>query len=347
MSQEFRELLKKIGSGPHTGENLTREEAAIATELMLTEKATPAQIGGFMIAHRIKRPTGAELAGMLDSYTAFGPKLKPTFPEQKPIVLGIAYDGRNRTFPINPMTVLILLTAGQSVILHGGDRMPTKYGVPLIEIWQNLGLDFRQFDLNKTQQFFAATGLGFIYLPQHFPQANKIVQYRDEIGKRPPFATMELIWSPYQGETHIMAGFVHPPTEKMFTDAIAIRGKSQKLTTIKGLEGSPDLPRDRTAIIGLFDQIGMMERLHLHHYDYGISNYNPVIETAENIALQIQELLQGKDSELFNSAVWNGGFYLWRNGICADMETGINRVKEMLKNGKVREKLQQLKDIYG
>jgi anthranilate phosphoribosyltransferase len=63
MSQAFRELLKKVGSGTHTSEHLTREEAATATRMILEQEATPIQIGAFLIAHRIKRPTGTELAG--------------------------------------------------------------------------------------------------------------------------------------------------------------------------------------------------------------------------------------------------------------------------------------------
>jgi anthranilate phosphoribosyltransferase len=41
--------------------------------MMLLQEATPAQIGAFMIAHRIKRPTSQELAGMLDAYEQIGP----------------------------------------------------------------------------------------------------------------------------------------------------------------------------------------------------------------------------------------------------------------------------------
>ncbi len=75
MSSEFRELLKKIGSGAHTHKNLTFEEAGLALEMMLTEVATPAQIGAFLIAHRIKRPTAEELGGMLKTYNRLGPKV--------------------------------------------------------------------------------------------------------------------------------------------------------------------------------------------------------------------------------------------------------------------------------
>ncbi|MEL7520217.1 MAG: hypothetical protein AAGJ80_01140, partial [Cyanobacteria bacterium J06553_1] len=73
--EQFRDLLKKVGSGTHTSKPLSRSEAAIATHLILTQAATPVQIGAFMIAHRIRRPTPTELAGMLDTYDALGPQL--------------------------------------------------------------------------------------------------------------------------------------------------------------------------------------------------------------------------------------------------------------------------------
>src|SRR5579883_565204 len=250
MSHAFRELLRKVGSGTHTSESLTREEAAATTRMMLQQEATPAQIGAFMIAHRIRRPTGTELAGMLDAYEELGPRLQPITANHPVTVMSVPYDGRSRTAPIGPLGALILATAHCPVIMHGGDRMPTKDGEPLINIWRGLGIDWSQLSLAQVQQVLETAGLGFVYLPVHFPLAQGLVPYRDQIGKRPPLATMELIWSPYAGETHLVSGFVHPPTELMFQEALALRGLGH-FTTVKGLEGSCDLPRERTAIIGL------------------------------------------------------------------------------------------------
>ncbi len=266
MSHAFRELLRKVGSGPHTGENLTRPEAAAATRMMLLQEATPAQIGAFMIAHRIRRPTGAELAGMLDAYAELGPQLQP-ITASPVLVLGIPYDGRTRTAPISPLTTLILATAGCPVILHGGDRMPTKDGDPLILFWQGLGVDWTQLSLEQVQTVLEQVGVGFVYLPRHFPLAQGLVPYRDQIGKRPPLATMELMWCPYAGNAHLVSGYVHPPTEGMFQAAFDLRGVTT-FTTIKGLEGSCDLPRERTAIVGLGND-HQFERLVLHPRDFG------------------------------------------------------------------------------
>jgi anthranilate phosphoribosyltransferase len=342
MSNEFRELLRKVGSGPHTSEDLSRSEAEAATRMILLQEATPAQIGAFMIAHRIKRPTGEELAGMLDAYDQLGPKLEPIASPYPVTVFSIPYDGRSRTAPILPITTLILATAGVSVILHGGDRMPTKEGIPLIELWNGLGIHWEKLSLAQVQQVLEATRVGFIYLPNHFPLAQGIVPYRDQIGKRPPFSTLELMWSPYAGETHLVSGFVHPPTENMFREAFAMRGL-QHFTTVKGLEGSCDLPRDRTAIIGLNSPTqGLFNRLHLVPREHGFAGKEIAIAAPDELVVILQSVLQGKPSEMMQAAIWNGGFHLWRCGVCPDIQTGFSTAEALLSEGKVAQTLKQI-----
>ena len=199
MSDEFRELLKRIRSGTHTSKSLTREEAATATKMMLLQEATPAQIGAFTIAHRITRPTPEELAGILDAFAELGSKLEVNpHSDRPPVVLGTPYDGRSRTVPVTVITALILASVDIPVVMHGGDKMPTKYGIPLIEIWQQLGIDFSGFDLAQTQAIYNQSYLGFVYLPQHFPAAHQFVPFREQIGKRPPFATADACCSTLQ-----------------------------------------------------------------------------------------------------------------------------------------------------
>ena len=341
MSNLFKDLLKKVGSGQHTSHNLTRAETGLATKMMLLGEATPAQIGAFLIAHRIKRPTSEELAGMLDAYNELGPKLKAISSERPAIIFGVPYDGRIRTAPITPITALLLACSGQNVIMHGGGRLPTKYGLTLVEIWQELGVDWTKLNLSKTQQILEKTGIGFVYTPQHFPLIKTIWEYRDQIGKRPTFATMELIWCPYAGDAHIITGFVHPPTEERFRATLSHMGIS-KFTTVKGLEGSCDLPRDRTAIIGLGNATETLERLLLVPRKYGFTTKNVPLNSTEQLISEMKSILTAQPSELMETAVWNGGFYLWRCGICANIDEGFAKAQEIFNSGAVLEKLREL-----
>ncbi len=347
MSTEFRELLKKVGSGAHTHKDLTREESALATKMMLEGIATPAQIGAFLIAHRIKRPTGEELAGMLDTYTEMGEKLTQISNTKYPLtILGIPYDGRTRTAPISPITSLILACADVPVLMHGGERMPTKYGLTLAEIWQSLGVNLTNLSLEKVQKLLEKTNFGFLYLPNHFPLAQTLVQYRDEIGKRPPLATLELIWQPYQGNSHLIAGFVHPPTEKMIRDALVLRGE-KTYTLVKGLEGSGDLKLQTTNIVFITDPNSEEKYyyLKLKSLDYGINSKDINLTSETDYFQQLKDLLAGKNSILTDSAIWNGGVYLWRCGVCESIEEGIKISENFLKNGKLAEKLAEIIDF--
>ncbi|WP_017301378.1 anthranilate phosphoribosyltransferase family protein [Nodosilinea nodulosa] len=343
MSNEFRDLLRQVGSGSHTSRPLTRAEAEAATRMMLTQTATPAQIGAFMIAHRIKRPTAAELAGILDAYAALGPTLPALAGggESPALVLSCPYDGRSRTAPVTPITALVLAAAGIPVLLHGGDRMPTKEGIPLVELWEQLGVDLRAHTLAQAHTLLSRTGIGFVYLTQHFPAAHGLVPYRDQIGKRPPLATAELMWSPYAGPHTLVMGFVHPPTEELAKGTFSLRGQTDWIT-VKGLEGSCDLARSRTAIVGVNHQ-GRFERLLLHPRDYGFDGDDGELGDEACLGNRLLEVLAGRSSDLHLAALWNAGFYLWQGGAAATLEAGLAQAKDLLATGKALAKLEDLR----
>lgn len=344
MSNIFRDLLKKVGSGTHTSQNLSREESALATRMMLEQTATPAQIGAFMIAQRIKRPTIPELAGMLDCYEEMGGELMAPLTDHRTMVLNNPYDGRQRNAPVTPLTALILAAAGVPVILHGGERMPTKMGLPLVEIWQGLGIDWSRLTLSQTQEVLNLTYVGFVFLPQHFPAAHGLVPYREQIGKRPTLATVELMWAPCNGQQHVVSSFVHPPTETRTQETYHLR-KTYEFTTVKGVEGSCDLARSRTAIVGmgsLREGVPVFERLLLHPRDYGFDGQDPSLD--DDFVLTLEGTIHGEPSELTRSVVWNGGFYLWRSGAVATLSEGFQRAQTLLETRQVKAKRDQIRD---
>lgn len=347
MSHEFRLLLKKIASGTHTNKELTREEMAQAMALMFTQDATPAQIGAFLVAHRLKRPSSAELAGILDAYDRFGQKFKFTLGDDQqsnplPVVFGLPYDGRDRTVPVFPLVALILLTQNIPVITHGSDRFPTKYGICLRELWQCLGLGCHHLSFDQAQQLFQETGFGFLYLPHHFLPAQNLMPYRDQIGKRPPLASAELIWTPYAGPCQLISGFVHPPTEARFQDTLALRGRHQYVT-VKGLEGGTDLSLNRTAIVGIQRPNQEFERCLINPEHYGFRGHDVPLQSLSQIWQEYQHILRGQSSPLTSSVIFNGGFYLWILGQCDSLEKGFSLAETLLHQGQVLQTLDRLK----
>jgi anthranilate phosphoribosyltransferase len=321
----FRELIGKVGSGEHTSTGLTREEARTAMDLMLQGQVSEAQLGAFLIAHRIRRPLPIELAGMLESYRHHGPALRT--PGKRALSFGVPYDGRSRTAPLLPLVALLLASAGVPVVLHGGDPMPVKYGVTLAELFSAIGIEWRALPLPVLQQRLDQHNLALTHQPDHFPAAERLVAARDEIGKRPPVASLELLWTPHQGDHLLISGFVHPPTEKRAWEALELAGESDVLT-VKGLEGSTDLPASRAGITAR-QQGGSVERLLLHPRDHGLHGEEVPWESLDIWQQQALAALVG-EGPLAQTLLWNLGSYLWLTNQIATVAAGLEQARALL-----------------
>ena len=318
---------------------MTRKESADALNLILTGIPSPAQIGAFMIAHRIKRPEPQELAGMIDTYLKLGPKFNSHKNERRPICFGMPFDGRTRTAPIYPLTTLVLISAGQPVVIQGGGRMPVKHGITAHELFASLGLNLLGLNMNEVQNCFLENGFALIHQPDHFPLAENLIYYREEIGKRPPIASMELLWTAHQGEHLLISGFVHSPTEERHWHTLKLMGE-KNFMTIQGLEGGIDLPIGKECVIGGLQNEAIM-RLKIHAKQYNYSGKDISLKTLENWKEQSFKLLNN-EGPLKNSVSWNAGVYLWAAGISKSIEEGIKKSSSLIQSGAVKSTLQKI-----
>ncbi len=321
----FRELIAKVGSGEHTSTGLSRQEASEAMALMLSGSLDPAQLGAFLIAHRIRRPTPEELSGMLDTFQAMGPTLAT--PGRRALCFAVPYDGRSRTAPLLPLLALTLAAAGQPVVLHGGGPMPVKYGVTLAELFGALDIAWDELSLETVQQRLDRHNLALTHQPLHFPAAEGLVRARDLIGKRPPVASLELLWTPHRGERLLISGFVHPPTEQRAWQALRACGETDVLT-VKGLEGSTDLPTTRAGITARL-RGEHTERVVLHPRDHGITAPEVGWHSLETWREQGLAALRG-EGPLAEALLWNLGCLLWQSDQFSGLPVALEQARALL-----------------
>ncbi len=121
---------------------------------------------------------------------------------------------------------------------------------------------------------------------------------------------------------------------------LKIRGQDIPFTFVKGLEGSCEIRLAQTTIVAVSkaNVPEGFEYLKLHPQDYGFLQAEAPLLSPENLFSQINRVLQGDFCELTPPVLWNGGFYLWRAGLCPDLATGIAKAKDLLNNGLVAQK---------
>ena len=333
----FRELIAKVGSGERTSTGLSRTEADEALTRLLLGQASGAQAGAFLIAHRLRRPRACELAGMVDAYRRLGPTLPPN--PRPTISFGAPFDGRSRTAPLLPLTALLLNTAGLAVFLQGGDPMPVKYGVTQAELLRALDLPLDDLDWSAMQDLFTRDGLALLHQPRHFGLAEGLIPLREQIGKRPPIATLELLWSCASDAQLQVSGFVHAPTEQLMADTWELLGVRSGLT-VKCLEGGVDLPTSRVSIAAHWRQ-GEQERLILQARDHGLQADDVDLTTLEAWSAMARAALDG-NGPLVKPLIWNCGVLLGRCQRQPDLEAGLATAERLLISGSVRERRQEL-----
>ncbi|RMF94154.1 MAG: anthranilate phosphoribosyltransferase [Nitrospinota bacterium] len=201
----FIPFLQAVGRGEKLKRDLTVDEAREAMRLLLSGQATPAQIGAFLIAQRVKGESADEVVGFTEAARTFCQQLSLSVPGL--IDLGLPYDGKTRTLQLAPIAALVAAAAGQPVVLHGNRRIPTKCGLGPADLLEALGIPVDLPPAVVARQV-AELGIGFLYVPRFCPAWHALTPLRHQLGLRTVLNTVEKLWNPSRAPI-LVAGFFH------------------------------------------------------------------------------------------------------------------------------------------
>jgi anthranilate phosphoribosyltransferase len=180
------------------GRSLTVAEAAAVMEEMMEGKATPAQMGAFLTALRIKGETAEEIAGLAGvmrskatPVTAAGPLLD---------IVGTGGDGSN-TFNISTAAAFVAAGAGIKVAKHGNRAASSQCGSA--DVLEALGV---KIELNAGQvcRCIEQVGIGFMFAPAFHPAMKYAAGPRKEMGIRTVFNILGPLTNPAGAEYQVI-----------------------------------------------------------------------------------------------------------------------------------------------
>lgn len=160
---------------------LDRGEARDAFEIIMSGEATPSQIGGFLMALRVRGETVDEIVGAVGSMRAR--MLPVTVPGDAIDIVGTGGDGTG-TYNISTLAAIITAGAGISVAKHGNRALSSKSGTA--DALSNLGVNL---DIGPAliSRCVSDAGLGFMFAQLHHPAMRHVGPTRVELGTRTIF----------------------------------------------------------------------------------------------------------------------------------------------------------------
>ena len=330
------------------GEDMTEPEMQDTMADILTAKATPAQIGSFLTALRIKGETVDEITGAAKALRARGEKLvlanhlvavdrDEINVDDETIVdtCGTGGEGTN-TFNVSTATAFVVAGAGVKVAKYGQRTDSSLCGSAMVLEALGVNLDINTAGVEKCIQ---EVGIGFLYGPRFYGTMTYPTEVRQEIGIRTIFNLLGPLTNPAGAPVQILGVYSPELTEKI---AQVLKRLDTKQAFVVHGEGT----FDEISICGP-TQISHLKEGTINTFtvtpeEYGFKRAKPEDirggSAGENARI-ITEILEGHQGPKRDTVLFNAGAALVAAGLDKDFKAGIERAGEVIDSGRARQKL--------
>ncbi|KRR06479.1 anthranilate phosphoribosyltransferase [Bradyrhizobium jicamae] len=182
--------LKSIIGKVATGATLTREETAFAFDSMMSGEATPSQVGGLLMALRVRGETVEEITGAASAMRSR--MLRVSAPHEPVDIVGTGGDASG-SVNVSTCSAFIVAGAGVPVAKHGNRALSSRSGAA--DVLASLGV---KIDLapEEVARCVHEAGIGFMFAPVHHPAMKHVGPARVELATRTIFNLLGPLCNP-------------------------------------------------------------------------------------------------------------------------------------------------------
>ena len=243
---------------------LTRAEAETAFQALFEGAATPAQMGGFLMALRTRGETVDEFAA---AASVMRSKCLPVrAPAGAMDIVGTGGDGKG-TLNISTATAFVVAGAGVIVAKHGNRNLSSKSGAAdaLTELGLNVmvGPEIVERCLNEA-------GIGFMMAPMHHPATRHVMPVRAELGTRTLFNILGPLTNP-AGVKRQLTGAFSAALIRPMAETLRALG-SEKAWLVHGGDGSDELSISAASHVAALEN-GEIREFELHPAEAGLPTH--------------------------------------------------------------------------
>src|SRR3989454_1057008 len=301
------------------GKDLPRAEARRVMDTIMSGRATPAQIGGFLVALRLEGETADEIAGCAE---AMRTHVLPVKPKREDLVdtAGTGGDG-GKTFNISTAAALVAAAAGAGVAKHGNRSVSSRSGSA--DVLEALGFEL-ELPPERIAQSIDELGFGFMFAPTHHPSMRHAAPVRRELATRTVFNVLGPLTNPAGARAQVV-GVYSPALVRTIADVLARLG-ARRAYVVHGAGGIDELsPAGPNLLCEVVDG-DVRERELDPESELGIPHAS-VDElrggTPEENARAIREVFAGADGGRRNAILLNAAGAIAAGGHAVDLREGL------------------------
>jgi anthranilate phosphoribosyltransferase len=328
MSDALRPLIGIAAERP-----LTRAEAEVAFATFFEGTATPAQMGGFLMALRVRGETVDEIAAAASVMRARCNRV--TAPLGAMDIVGTGGDGKG-TLNISTATAFVVAGTGQVVAKHGNRNLSSKSGAA--DALTELGLNV-MVGPAVVEACLAEAGIGFMMAPMHHPAIRHVMPARAELGTRTLFNILGPLTNP-AGVTRQLTGAFSPRLIRPMAETLVTLG-TVSAWLVHGSDGTDEISiAGPTSVAAVED--GAVREFTIAPADAGlpVHPFEAVMggTPAEN-AQAFRALLDGAPGAYRDAVLLNSAAALVVAGRVTSLTDGVAMARASIDTGAARAKL--------
>ncbi len=330
--------LKPFIASVASGRPLSFEEAREAFDIIMSGDATPGQIGGFLMALRMRGETVSEISGAVA--TMRDKMLRVAAPASAIDIVGTGGDG-SHSVNISTASAFVTAACGVPVAKHGNRGLSSLTGTA--DVLTRLGVNI-ELAPDAIGRCVEQAGIGFMFAPSHHPAMKHVGPIRMELGTRTIFNLLGPLTNP-AGVGRQLVGVFAPEWVLPVAEALKTLG-SAHVWVVHG-DG--------------YDEITATGETHVAELAGGEIRSFTLTPEELGLARHTKEALRGGDSE-FNAAalrkvlsgaagayrdtvLMNAGAGLVVAGQVTTLADGVAKAKEAIDSGRAMVVLDRLVEV--
>jgi len=323
------------------GQRLTQDQARHAFEIMMSGDATPAQVGGFLIALRVRGETVDELTG--GAQVLRERMVKVSAPEHALDTCGTGGDASG-TFNVSTAAALVVAACGVPVAKHGNRALSSKAGSA--DILAALGVNI-DAEPSRVERAIREAGIGFMMAPRHHGAMRHVAGARVELGTRTIFNLLGPLANPAGARRQLLGVFAQDWIEPL----ARVLGQlgSERAWVVHGADGLDELTTTGPSLVAELRD-GAVTTFEVTPEQAGLPRAR--LEDlrgadAESNADALRAVLDGMRGPYRDIVLLNSAAALLVAGQVDELAAGVARAAEALDGGAAKSVLARLVAISG
>ena len=321
--------------------NLTLNESQNAFDIMMSDQSTLTQIGGVLMALRVKGETVDEISGA--TLALRSKMITIAAPEDAVDIVGTGGDDHG-TFNISTTVAFVVAGCGIPVAKHGNRGISSKCGAADVLLALGINIDIGP---EKISECIQEANIGFLFAPHHHPAMRFVGPSRQELGIRTIFNILGPLCNP-AGVKRQLIGVYSKHLVEPIANVLRELG-SKHLWVVHGNDGMDEITTTGSTFVAeLCNGIIKTFEISPSDFDLPLSNHTDLKgSSAVNNAEALKNILKGEENAYRNIVLMNAAAALVVSGKTNTIKQGINLAIESIATGAAMDSLNKLIKISG